>query len=84
MSGPLICFALWYRQVPEHEAQENEILYHVSLDHTHDIQFHSLGPHILGLVDTKVQIKYKGPGHGPLGTSGTLQVWTSWEPWDAT
>ena len=27
--APYILFALWYRQVPEHEAQENEIVYHV-------------------------------------------------------
>ena len=52
----------------------------------HDIQFHSLGHHALGLVDTKVQQNYKRPGHGPLGTSGKLegvQVWASWAPWDA-
>ena len=50
----------------------------------HDIQFHSLEPHVLGPVDTKVKIKYKRPGHGPLGTTGTLQVLTSWGPWGAT
>eukprot|EP00493_Phyllostaurus_siculus_P023983 UN24320 len=50
-----ILFALWYRQVPEHEAQENEIVYHVCDPKIHDIKFHSLGPRVLGLVDTKVQ-----------------------------